>query len=145
MESRKFSPRLAMSTPVYTMTLSICTWHWNLPIAALPAIGFRHAWHQLQKMKINIELESTLLPFPDKEMRHRPQLKSNSRCIAFQIASYLKKNVRTRITWISRLRFLSRVIGRKEEVNFEQWLLIHKRSSRTYAEVRYHYPYPLFP
>ena len=51
MESRKFSPRLAMSTSVYTMTLSICTWHWNLPIAALPAIGFRHAWHQLQKMK----------------------------------------------------------------------------------------------
>jgi hypothetical protein len=46
------------------------------------------------KTKINIELESTLLLFPDKEMRHRPQLKFNSRCIAFQIASYLKKNVR---------------------------------------------------
>ena len=43
------------------------------------------------KTKINIELESTLLLFLDKEMRHRPQLKFNSRCIAFQIASYLKK------------------------------------------------------
>ena len=64
-------------------------------------------------------------------------------CISDSIVS--KKNVRTRITWISRLRFLSRVIGRKEEVDFEQWLLIHKRSSRTYAEVRYHYPHPLFP
>ena len=42
------------------------------------------------KMKINIELEITLLLFLDKEMRHRPQLKFNSRCIAFQIASYLK-------------------------------------------------------
>ena len=47
-----------------------------------------------KEMKTNIELESTLLLFLDKEMRHRPQLKFNSRCIAFQIASYLKKNVR---------------------------------------------------
>ena len=47
-----------------------------------------------KKTKINIELESTLLLFLDKETRHRPQLKFNSRCIAFQIASYLK-NVRT--------------------------------------------------
>ena len=46
------------------------------------------------KKKINIELEITLLLILDKEMRHRPQLKFNSRCIAFQIASYLKKNVR---------------------------------------------------
>ena len=46
------------------------------------------------KTKINIELEITLLLILDKEMRHRPQLKFNSRCIAFQIASYLKKNVR---------------------------------------------------
>ena len=44
-----------------------------------------------KEMKTNIELESTLLLFLDKEMRHRPQLKFNSRCIAFQIASYLKK------------------------------------------------------
>ena len=43
------------------------------------------------KKKINIELEITLLLILDKEMRHRPQLKFNSRCIAFQIASYLKK------------------------------------------------------
>ena len=43
------------------------------------------------KKKINIELEITLLLILDKEMRHRPQLKFNSRRIAFQIASYLKK------------------------------------------------------
>ena len=43
------------------------------------------------KMKINIELEITLLLILDKEMRHRPQLKFNSRCVAFQIALYLKK------------------------------------------------------
>ena len=43
------------------------------------------------KTKINIELESTPLLFLDKEMRHRPPLKFNSRCIAFQIASYPKK------------------------------------------------------
>ena len=43
------------------------------------------------KTKINIELEITLLLILDKEMRYRPQLKFNSRCIAFQIASYLIK------------------------------------------------------
>jgi hypothetical protein len=43
------------------------------------------------KTKTNIDLEITLLLILDKEMRHRPQLKFNSRCIAFQIASYLKK------------------------------------------------------
>ena len=53
--------------------------------------GFQTCMTSAAKTKINIELESTLLLFLDKEMRHRPQLKFNSRCIAFQIASYLKK------------------------------------------------------
>ena len=47
-----------------------------------------------KETKMKMELENTLLLFSDKEMRHRPQSKFNSRCIAFQIASYPKKRFR---------------------------------------------------